>query len=109
VRGRRTDLIFVIYVYQRWVYRVDMKRVNEFGFGGDNEGKPAALAGVGDATKQNKGVRAPPNTSRLLSHPTHECEGEGRRWGNRSEAKRGGAMGAVRRTSMYAYASLWLG
>ena len=69
MRGRRTDLIFVIYVYQRWVYRVDMKRVNEFGFGGDNEGKPAALAGVGDATKQNKGVRAPPNTSRLLTLP----------------------------------------
>ncbi|KAK5974830.1 Cleft lip and palate transmembrane protein 1, partial [Trichostrongylus colubriformis] len=27
----RDDIIFIIYLYQRWVYRVDPKRVNEFG------------------------------------------------------------------------------
>lgn len=27
----RDDIIFLIYLYQRWVYRVDPKRVNEFG------------------------------------------------------------------------------
>lgn len=27
----RDDLIFFIYLYQRWIYPVDMKRVNEFG------------------------------------------------------------------------------
>jgi len=27
----RDDLIFVIYLYQRWAYRVDKKRVNEYG------------------------------------------------------------------------------
>lgn len=27
----RDDIIFCIYVYQRWIYRVDPKRVNEFG------------------------------------------------------------------------------
>ena len=26
-----TDIIFCIYLYQRWIYRVDPKRVNEFG------------------------------------------------------------------------------
>lgn len=26
------DIIFLIYIYQRWVYPVDKKRVNEFGF-----------------------------------------------------------------------------
>ena len=25
------DIIFCIYLYQRWIYRVDPKRVNEFG------------------------------------------------------------------------------
>jgi hypothetical protein len=33
----RDDLIFLIYVYQRWIYPVDKKRVNEFGFGGEGE------------------------------------------------------------------------
>ncbi|XP_077249682.1 uncharacterized protein LOC143889390 isoform X2 [Tasmannia lanceolata] len=31
----RDDLIFLIYLYQRWAYPVDKKRVNEFGFGGE--------------------------------------------------------------------------
>jgi len=30
----------LIYLYQRWKYPVDKKRVNEFGFGGEDE--PAA-------------------------------------------------------------------
>ncbi|KAF9587126.1 hypothetical protein IFM89_039643 [Coptis chinensis] len=33
----RDDVIFLIYVYQRWIYPVDRKRVNEFGFGGEDE------------------------------------------------------------------------
>ncbi|XP_009772568.1 uncharacterized protein LOC107802894 [Nicotiana tabacum] len=32
----RDDLIFLIYLYQRWVYPVDKKRVNEFGFAGED-------------------------------------------------------------------------
>lgn len=31
------DVIFLIYVYQRWIYPVDKTRVNEFGFGGEDE------------------------------------------------------------------------
>lgn len=31
------DIIFLIYLYQRWKYPVDRKRVNEFGFGGEEE------------------------------------------------------------------------
>jgi len=30
----RDDVIFIIYLYQRWIYRVDYSRVNEFGQGG---------------------------------------------------------------------------
>lgn len=33
----RDDVIFLIYLYQRWVYPVDKKRVNEFGFGGEDD------------------------------------------------------------------------
>ncbi|KAH9901964.1 cleft lip and palate transmembrane 1 [Xylariomycetidae sp. FL2044] len=33
----RDDIIFFIYLYQRWAYKVDYTRVNEFGQGGDEE------------------------------------------------------------------------
>ena len=35
----RDDVIFFIYLYQRWIYRVDYSRVNEFGQGGEDEGE----------------------------------------------------------------------
>ena len=41
----RDDIIFLIYVYQRWIYRVDHSRVNEFGVSGDDlravDGQPS--------------------------------------------------------------------
>ncbi|QIX01943.1 hypothetical protein AMS68_007460 [Peltaster fructicola] len=33
----RDDIIFFVYLYQSWAYRVDYDRVNEFGQGGDDE------------------------------------------------------------------------
>lgn len=33
----RDDVIFFIYLYQGWKYKVDYTRVNEFGQGGDEE------------------------------------------------------------------------
>jgi len=27
----RDDLVFLVYIYQRWAYRVDKRRANEFG------------------------------------------------------------------------------
>eukprot|EP00249_Psilotum_nudum_P026679 c33171_g1_i1 orf=47-379(-) len=33
----RDDVIFFIWLYQKWVYRVDYSRVNEFGQGGDSD------------------------------------------------------------------------
>jgi hypothetical protein len=33
----RDDIIFFIWLYQGWKYKVDYKRVNEFGQGGDEE------------------------------------------------------------------------
>jgi hypothetical protein len=33
----RDDVIFFVYLYQKWKYKVDYSRVNEFGQGGDDE------------------------------------------------------------------------
>ncbi|XP_071034299.1 putative lipid scramblase CLPTM1 [Parasteatoda tepidariorum] len=33
----RDDIVFFIYLYQRWIYRVDPKRMNEFGTSGEIE------------------------------------------------------------------------
>ena len=33
----RDDVIFVIYLYQMYAYKVDKTRVNEFGQGGDDD------------------------------------------------------------------------
>jgi hypothetical protein len=33
----RDDVIFFVYIYQKWKYKVDYTRVNEFGQGGDDE------------------------------------------------------------------------
>ena len=33
----RDDLVFFVYLYQRWLYPVDMKRANEFGVSYDND------------------------------------------------------------------------
>ncbi|KAF4553970.1 Hypothetical protein D9617_5g068450 [Elsinoe fawcettii] len=48
----RDDIIFFIYLYQSWKYRVDYKRVNEFGGGGDEEET--------DDKKTNKPLTSPP-------------------------------------------------
>lgn len=36
------DVIFLIYLYQRWVYPVDKKRVNEFGFAAEDVDQAAS-------------------------------------------------------------------
>lgn len=43
----RDDVIFFVWLYQSWKYRVDYKRVNEFGQGGDSdeEVEPTPTAG----------------------------------------------------------------
>lgn len=35
----RDDIIFFVYIYQRWAYKIDYTRVNEFGQGGDDDEK----------------------------------------------------------------------
>lgn len=50
--------MFFIFLYQRWIYKVDHKRVNEFGFSGEMEqqgqpGAPAITEGGEVADKKN--------------------------------------------------------
>lgn len=40
----RDDVIFFVYLYQAWAYKVDYSRVNEFGQGGEDEQKEDKLA-----------------------------------------------------------------
>lgn len=48
----RDDLIFFIYLYQKWIYPTDMKRTNEFGITGEQaEGnQPVEASTVSDGT-----------------------------------------------------------
>ncbi|KAI9837433.1 MAG: hypothetical protein M1838_004797 [Thelocarpon superellum] len=69
----RDDVIFFIYLYQGWKYKVDYTRVNEFGQGGDDEGEAGATGTKEGADgKQDKGKKevtseaeaeVPPTTS----------------------------------------------
>lgn len=60
----RDDVIFFVYLYQSWKYKVDYTRVNEFGQGGDEEELEAKIAakphtspaGAADETREVEGV-----------------------------------------------------
>ncbi|KAI2470294.1 cleft lip and palate transmembrane 1 [Annulohypoxylon bovei var. microspora] len=57
----RDDIIFFIYIYQRWAYKIDYTRVNEFGQGGDDEpeevkAEPKALLDAKSVTEKVEGA-----------------------------------------------------
>ena len=45
----RDDVVFLAFLYQRWIYKVDKRRVNEFGY---SEEAPA----VGEGEKTVEGI-----------------------------------------------------
>lgn len=47
----RDDVIYFIALYQSWVYRVDHRRVNEFGQGGDGNGEDEGGFAAAEAKK----------------------------------------------------------
>ncbi|KAH8695102.1 CLPTM1 domain protein [Talaromyces proteolyticus] len=49
----RDDVIFFVWLYQSWKYKVDYKRVNEFGQGGDSDDEVEGEA-VSETVKANK-------------------------------------------------------
>lgn len=52
----RDDIVFFIYLYQRWIYRVDPKRLNEFGTSGEMECEHSISNGVVNSSQDVKNV-----------------------------------------------------
>ncbi|KAJ5669329.1 hypothetical protein N7462_010399 [Penicillium macrosclerotiorum] len=50
----RDDVIFFIWLYQSYKYKVDFKRVNEFGQGGDSDEEGEEVPAVADSEKKKK-------------------------------------------------------
>jgi hypothetical protein len=50
----RDDIIFFIYLYQKWIYPVDKKRTNEFGTTGEDGDGTTAIS-----NEQNASLSAP--------------------------------------------------
>lgn len=55
----RDDIVFFIFLYQRWIYKVDKKRVNEFGYSGEmlddvDKNKLVAPASVPEKSETEK-------------------------------------------------------
>ena len=56
----RDDVVFLIYLYQWYVYGVDKKRVNEFGFSEESSAAPAAPADDGPCSETEAEETEPP-------------------------------------------------
>ncbi|XP_008553083.1 putative lipid scramblase CLPTM1 [Microplitis demolitor] len=50
----RDDIVFFIFLYQRWIYKTDLSRVNEFGYSGDMEADQASKKQVAVASTKDK-------------------------------------------------------
>lgn len=73
----RDDIIFFVFLYQRWQYRVDLKRVNEFGFSFEMEQEVAKKKLEGSATGGMTAVAAitqAPNDATEASPATKTAE-----------------------------------
>lgn len=54
------DVVFFVYLYQRWIYRVDPNRVNEFGTSGvtnDSSDQPVADDTTAAITDKSEGEK----------------------------------------------------
>lgn len=63
----RDDIIFFIWLYQKWVYKVDYSRINEFGQGGEDEDeeqeKKKATEKKGEKAIQGQDVKMKPSAA----------------------------------------------
>lgn len=51
------DVVFFIYLYQRWIYRVDPNRVNEFGTSGADHTQNNTADSAGAITDKPEGEK----------------------------------------------------
>jgi hypothetical protein len=72
----RDDIVFFIYLYQRWIYRVDPKRVNEFGTTGedatsvgDGNGSTSEDASQSQTSPPENTTSSPDSTESSVSQP----------------------------------------
>ncbi|KAJ4443509.1 hypothetical protein ANN_05181, partial [Periplaneta americana] len=56
----RDDIVFFIFLYQRWIYKTDPTRVNEFGFSGEMEQEAAAARSGQQANGTAPAIAAAP-------------------------------------------------
>merc|ERR1719210_1800890 len=70
----RDDLIFFIYLYQKWIYPTDMKRTNEFGITGEQaEGnQPVEAPTAGEATNPAEEPTGKEETAAVEPKPVEE-------------------------------------
>lgn len=55
-----SDIVFFIFLYQRWIYKTDPTRVNEFGFSGEMEQEAVAARSVRQANGTASVIAATP-------------------------------------------------
>ena len=70
----RDDLIFFIYLYQKWIYPTDMKRTNEFGITGEQaEGnQPVEAPTAGEVTNPAEEPTGKEETAAVEPKPVEE-------------------------------------
>lgn len=52
--------MFFIYLYQRWIYKIDPKRVNEFGVSGEDLANGTAIEDKDEQKEAQNGTVSPP-------------------------------------------------
>ncbi|KAI7593523.1 hypothetical protein KC316_g1687 [Hortaea werneckii] len=77
----RDDVIFFVYLYQAWAYKVDFTRVNEFGQGGDEEEV--------EEKKANGPLKAPADADAKVLKEGAGAEATGRSKGGSAKKRKG--------------------
>eukprot|EP01006_Ploeotia_vitrea_P046589 TRINITY_DN67039_c4_g1_i2.p1 TRINITY_DN67039_c4_g1~~TRINITY_DN67039_c4_g1_i2.p1 ORF type:complete len:684 (-),score=107.07 TRINITY_DN67039_c4_g1_i2:89-2101(-) len=72
----RDDLVFVIYLYQRWKYPVDPTRVNEFGVRGDGKTQDDVEREEKEKEEAKKELENKETTTTIEAEPQEEAEQE---------------------------------
>ncbi|KAF2865566.1 cleft lip and palate transmembrane protein 1-domain-containing protein [Massariosphaeria phaeospora] len=82
----RDDIIFFVYLYQTYMYKVDYTRVNEFGQGGDDEEEEEKMANkpIAAAPEADKAPKVPEKNEKDVAQAQAQAtgsqkKGEGRR------------------------------
>ena len=95
----RDDVIFFVYIYQAWAYKVDYTRVNEFGQGGDEDEVGGEKEGM-EEKLAGRPLKAPAGAKRERREGEEEVvreldvNGDG---GGRSSGKDAGGGGRKRK------------